>query len=105
MLIPKKEPVLNLLALCPADYQYMSEHYDPIEVFEELFSRYYLVDLRNMLYEMLKMASTHPDLEELCSTERQERFFFTYELLHDVVTAAYALMNKRKSGSALILIT
>ena len=102
MLTSKKEPTLNLLALRPTGCQYMSEDYDPIEVFDELFNSFHLVDMRSMLYEMFKLASTHPDLEELCGHEEEGRFFFTFELLHDVLTAAYALLKKQIEANVLL---
>lgn len=98
---PKKEPYLTLFALHPPDCAVDSETYDPIAVFEELFGYYNLVDVRNYLYEMFKMASSRPDLKECCDSE--DNFFFTFEFLNDVVTAAYMLARSRHDSSNLLL--
>lgn len=102
MLTPEKEPSFALLALHPPGCDENSETYNPMDVFAQLFSYYYLDTLRRDLWEMFKMANRNSDLGEVF--EKRDRFIFTYEMLHDILTAAYVRLTKQSNENLIPLV-
>lgn len=94
MFIPKKEPSLLLLKLHPPGCEERSEEYDPVDVFDEIFSFTDLNGLRRELWEIFKAAIK--DKHTYDTTVRRSNLFFIYSALHDVITAAYIILKKRE---------
>lgn len=96
----EKWPTLILLVLHPSGCDDCDENYDPYGVFKQLFDFMGLDDIRKDLWEMYKLASRNPELDEYVN--KRDRFLFTYEILHDILTAAYfVLRNKEEKEQSL----